>query len=642
MTSAAKKPQDDAAAEDEDVKKGVSSYQIAYRQFKKDKVAVFAFLFLVFMGAVSIFSPLLANSKPIVCSYQGNLHFPAFQDYLDPNFPVPRLIADWIKTFGPFSPKYPEIERPAGELIPDWRRITREIDTGEEGWYLRPPIKHYYSETSRGLKLMPGRSLGKLVLPAPEGQDPETLTVVPGRESLSELRPLRRLVSTPEGEEAPRALVVWSERLGGWCVQDVTELGFERPRGWTECQPLRPGVLQIGLRPRSDAAEVAIAWEWRSRYLRQGDELTQDEDSAQRFMRQWLSRLRSSDFDWNQSSEAIEAAAKQASWTTLAGFPAVTLSTYRPDDAQGEHETVFLAFTDYRVYSLTLRTQAKQDEVDHGAFSEQLRTGVQVFPASGKVRLGGEVVSGQVAIRDGETLDYAGVPVEFYRAPTFHLGTDNSGRDVASRLIHGTVIAGSVGLISVGIYVFIGIIVGALAGYFRGWVDLVLSRIIEIVICFPTLFLIMMVVSFWRSQSIYLIMITLGLIRWTGVARLVRGEFLKIMSEEYVAAARSLGLSTPRIIFRHILPNAISPVFVSASFGVAGAILVESSLSFLGFGVAPPAPSWGEMLNQGKQYINEGLWHLVWMPGAAIFVTVTMFNLVGEGLRDALDPKLRQ
>ena len=226
--------------------------------------------------------------------------------------------------------------------------------------------------------------------------------------------------------------------------------------------------------------------------------------------------------------------------------------------------------------------------------------------------------------------------------PTFHLGTDDSGRDVASRLIHGTVIAGSVGLISVGIYVFIGIVVGALAGFFRGWVDLALSRVIEVVICFPTLFLIMMVVSFWRSQSIYLIMITLGLIRWTGVARLVRGEFLKIMSEEYVAAAKSLGLSTPRIIFRHILPNAISPVFVSASFGVAGAILVESSLSFLSFGVAPPAPSWGEMLNQGKAYINEGLWHLVWMPGIAIFVTVTMFNLVGEGLRDALDPKLRQ
>jgi len=624
-----------------DLPKGVSSWQIAYRQFKHDKVAVFAFLFLIFMGGVSVFSPLLANSKPIVCSYQGNLHFPAFQDYLDPNFPLPRAIADWLKTFGPFSPSYPEIERPAGESRPDWRRITREIDVADEGWYIRPPIKHFYSETSRGLKLMPGRSLAKVVLPDPDGIG-EELIVVPGRESLGELRPLRSLVSEAEGQPKPRALFVWDDDTGAWALQDVTELEFERPRGWAECQPLRPGHLDAGMRLRSQAGEIAVSWEWRSAYLRNGKELEQDEASAQRYARMWLDRLRSTDFPWNASRSARREAAELASWSELAGFPAVKLSTYDAERPTQAHETLLLAFTPHRVYAFTVRTEADQDEIEHQELVTRLRDELKVLPASGRVRVNGEVVDGLTPVDAGDEIDYAGVKVDYYTMPPFHLGTDDSGRDVASRLIHGTVIAGSVGLISVGIYVFIGIIIGALAGYFRGWVDLLLSRVIEVVICFPTLFLIMMVVSFWRSQSIYLIMITLGLIRWTGVARLVRGEFLKIMSEEYVAAARSLGLSTPRIIFRHILPNAISPVFVSASFGVAGAILVESSLSFLGFGVAPPAPSWGEMLNQGKTYINEGLWHLVWMPGAAIFITVTMFNLVGEGLRDALDPKLRQ
>ena len=221
-----------------------------------------------------------------------------------------------------------------------------------------------------------------------------------------------------------------------------------------------------------------------------------------------------------------------------------------------------------------------------------------------------------------------------------YFGTDVLGRDVLARMIYGTIVAMSVGVLSVGIYCTIGIILGALAGFFGGWVDVLLSRVIEIVMCFPTLFLILAVVTI-IDPSIYPIIIMLGLIRWTGPARLIRGEFLKARGSDYVMAATSLGLPPKRVIFRHMVPNCLSPVLVTAAFGVAGAILIESSLSFLGFGVAPPMASWGEIASQGRKHISEGLWHLILFPGIATFVTVTCFNLMGEGLRDAMDPKLR-
>jgi len=220
------------------------------------------------------------------------------------------------------------------------------------------------------------------------------------------------------------------------------------------------------------------------------------------------------------------------------------------------------------------------------------------------------------------------------------LGTDDRGRDVLSRMIWGTRISMSVGFIAVGIAIVIGMAVGAVAGFYGGLADLAVQRIIEIVMCFPTFILILSLIAF-LPPSIYNIMVVIGITGWTGVARLVRGEFMRLRESDFATAARATGLSDVRIMFRHLLPNALSPVLVSATFGVAGAILTESALSFLGFGVPPPTASWGELLSQSQRFVDRAWW-LVTFPGLAIFVTVTAFNLVGEGLRDAMDPRLKQ
>lgn len=228
--------------------------------------------------------------------------------------------------------------------------------------------------------------------------------------------------------------------------------------------------------------------------------------------------------------------------------------------------------------------------------------------------------------------------VSRWNTPHF-LGTDKLGRDVLCRMLWGGRVSLSVGIVAVAIYVTIGIIVGALAGYFRGFWDLMISRIIEVVICFPSFFLILTIVAM-VGPGLLNIMIVIGLTGWTGIARLVRGEFLRLVDQEFVLAGKALGYSPVRLIFRHVLPNAMAPVLVSATFGIAGAILTESGLSFLGLGISIPTPSWGSLLADGREALEHAPW-LIHFPGLAIFITITAYNLIGEALRDAADPRLR-
>lgn len=218
------------------------------------------------------------------------------------------------------------------------------------------------------------------------------------------------------------------------------------------------------------------------------------------------------------------------------------------------------------------------------------------------------------------------------------LGCDVNGRDVATRIVFGARISVTIGLVGVSIYILIGILLGSLAGYYGGKVDLLVMRLVEIMICFPTMFLLLTIIAVFESRSIFLIMAAIGFVGWPGVTRLVRGEFLRQRNLDYVTAAQAVGLRERRVIFRHVLPNCLGPVLVSASFGIAGAILTESGIAFLGLG-DQTAVSWGQMLTTGR---SSQEWHLILVPGFAIFFVVTVFNLLGEGLRDALDPKLRR
>jgi len=227
------------------------------------------------------------------------------------------------------------------------------------------------------------------------------------------------------------------------------------------------------------------------------------------------------------------------------------------------------------------------------------------------------------------------------RAPSgaHWLGTDDIGRDVMSGLIHGSRYALSIGIVAMSIALAIGIVLGSLAGFFGGKFDILISRLIEIVITFPRFFLIITIVALVEQGSLWLIMMLIGLTGWTSIARFMRGEVLRVRNLDYISSATALGYSTRRIIFRHVLPNAIAPVMIYAAFGIVSAILFESALSFLGFGVPPTVVTWGSVLFKARSSTYS--WWLAVFPGMMIFITVSAFNLIGDALRDATDPRLR-
>jgi peptide/nickel transport system permease protein len=245
------------------------------------------------------------------------------------------------------------------------------------------------------------------------------------------------------------------------------------------------------------------------------------------------------------------------------------------------------------------------------------------------------VLAPLVATHDPTAIDLNNI----FAAPSSQhfFGTDELGRDVFSRIVYGSRISLFVGFVAVGISLIIGVFLGLIAGYFGGWTDIIIMRIVDIMLCFPAFFLILAVIAF-LNPSVFNVMAVIGLTGWMGVTRLVRAEVMSVKTRDYITAAQVQGLSGRIIMFKHILPNVMTPIFVTATLGIAGAILTESSLSFLGLGVQPPTPSWGNILTAGKDNIMFAWW-LSMFPGLAIFITVLGYNLLGEGLRDILDPK---
>lgn len=222
------------------------------------------------------------------------------------------------------------------------------------------------------------------------------------------------------------------------------------------------------------------------------------------------------------------------------------------------------------------------------------------------------------------------------------MGTDLYGRDILSRVLFGARISLQIGIFATLVTLFIGVPLGAIAGYKGGWVDDLISWLVNVIFAFPFMLFVLAVMAVFKNPSLFLVYTAIGLINWVQICRVTRGQFISLRHREFVEAAKALGLPQSRIIFRHILPNAIAPIIVQATLGMGSIIMIEAGLAFLGFGAPPPTPSWGLMISEGQSYLSQGKWWWSVFPGCAIMYTVLAFNFLGDGLRDALDVRLKR
>ncbi|MDR1977105.1 MAG: ABC transporter permease [Synergistaceae bacterium] len=227
-------------------------------------------------------------------------------------------------------------------------------------------------------------------------------------------------------------------------------------------------------------------------------------------------------------------------------------------------------------------------------------------------------------------------------SPDHWMGTDAYGRDIMSRVIHGSRLSLQIGLLATVVSLLIGVPLGAMAGYFGGWVDDLISWFINVIFAFPFMLFVLAIVAVLNNPSMIVVFTAIGLVSWVSIARVTRAQFMSLREREYVEAAKAIGLPTWTILFKHILPNTLAPVIVQATLGIGSIILTEAGLAFLGFGAQPPAPSWGLMISDGQQYLATGQWWWALFPGMAIMYTVLAFNFLGDGLRDALDVRLKR
>ncbi len=654
-----------------------SSWQVAYRQFRKNKLAMLGVTLILVLSGVAVLAPLLANGRPLfIRGYLTQVYdndAAAFSDWhgrlrdtaLQLRVGVPARERDL------FESRYARYQKGLPEAID---RLAQNLPTAQAA-----ELKRLGAEYTRVVKasyadldLAGYDALGEqiesqfcaLSITSAYKRAAGPLLVVPDlleeARQVQETRDDPRQAATADGRlarVAKQAAGVSSRSQAG--VLHVLTFLDEDQRATLNAADakVRVALVKIG-EPDADLASIG------ARTLALEDLLDRLADQPVSPARQQLPLV--TRWPVFRSLTGIEIAfivfylcvlIDLALWRWLSGFRPTFLGTLLPavvawilwgalvPPVQLPSESL------YKTLAKEMSVHPEIDRVSAVVFpivpfgeNENIHADRVTAPALWE-RFGPEAQRVSLARRlqsDGEEPVKTELALSrLTRLRSHWLGTDDNGRDVLARLIYGSRVSLSVGFVAVGIYVLIGIIVGALAGYFGGWVDVFLMRITELVMCFPSFFLIITVMSIIEKPRIEYIMIVIGITRWTEVMRLVRGEFLRLRSQDFVTAAQALGLPPARVVFRHILPNAIGPVFVAATFGVAGAILIESALSFLGFGVPQPTASWGSVLNVAFGH-EQQMWWITIFAGFLIFLTVTAYNLAGEGLRDALDPKLRQ